>query len=223
MKAVEVLRLVSGALQDLEPGTEKRWDWTGGDSDSVGLLDFLNAAVRAVVLLRPDATARTKTVCLSAGARQTLPADALTLLELVRNMGRDGNTAGSAIPITAADVIIAMSSFAPCGTVVQQYAYDRMTSPRIFWVYPSVSDTEELWVEMTYSAIPQEVTDPEDPLPVSDTFSQALVHHMLAAILGGDNEASSSAKAQYHVSLWNGLMDIQQRVATQWPKTRSVA
>lgn len=222
MKAEDVLRLVSGALQDLEPGTEKRWDWTGGDSESVGLLDFLNAAIRAVALLRPDATAQTKAVCLSAGARQKIPSDALTLIELVRNMGSDGDTAGTAIAIMAVDVVAGMASFVPSGVSVQQYAYDRMTNPQIFWVYPPVSDTEEVWVEMTYSAIPKEVNDPEELLPVPDVFSQALVHHMLAAILGGDNEASSSAKAQYHVSLWNGLMDMQQRVAAQWPKTRSV-
>ena len=50
MRAADVLRLVSGALQDLEPGMESRWPWTGGDDGAVGLLDFMNAAVQAVAL-----------------------------------------------------------------------------------------------------------------------------------------------------------------------------
>ena len=40
MRAAEVLRLVSGALQDLEPGLESRWPWEGGDDGRIGLLDF---------------------------------------------------------------------------------------------------------------------------------------------------------------------------------------
>ena len=57
MRAAEVLRLVSGALQDLEPGLDARWPWEGGDDGRIGLLDFLNHALREVVMQRPDATA----------------------------------------------------------------------------------------------------------------------------------------------------------------------
>ncbi|MEG1610982.1 MAG: DUF6682 family protein, partial [Bilophila sp.] len=67
MQAADVLRLVSGALQDLEPGTEARWTWTGGASDTVGLLDFLNAAVRTVVMHRPDLSAVTESIQLTSG------------------------------------------------------------------------------------------------------------------------------------------------------------
>ena len=35
MQAAEILRLVSGALQDLEPGIRARWEWNGGDDNVV--------------------------------------------------------------------------------------------------------------------------------------------------------------------------------------------
>lgn len=35
MQAAEILRLVSGALQDLEPGIRARWEWNGGDNNAV--------------------------------------------------------------------------------------------------------------------------------------------------------------------------------------------
>lgn len=223
MLASDVLRLVSGALQDLEPGTEKRWGWTGGDCEGVGLLDFLNAAIRAVALQRPDATARTEAIPLEPGVRQKLPKNALTLIEVLRNLGNDGETPGAAIAIMHVDVLLAMSAYTPTASVVQQYAYERMTNSNVFWVYPPVTDAREVFVEATYSVKPKEVVSPDDTLPVADMYMQALVHHILAAILSGDNEASNANKAQLHIGLWNNIMGIKQGVDSQWPKTRSVA
>lgn len=223
MNTADVLRLVSGALQDLEPGTDKRWEWTGGDSESVGLLDFLNAAVRAVVLQRPDATARTHPVRLVPGARQRIPTDALTLIEVTRNMGEDGRTPGMGISVMHADVLTAMDGFTPAGYVVQQYAYDRATDGTVFRVFPAVGEERDVWVEIIDSAAPATILSPDDALPVPPVYAQALVHHVLAAILSGDNEASSAAKAQLHISLWSNLMGIKQGVDFQWPRTRSVA
>lgn len=221
MNTADVLRLVSGALQDLEPGMEKRWAWTGGDSESLGLLDFLNAAIRAVVLQRPDATARTDVVRLVPGMRQRLPKDAQTLLEVLRNMGEDGETPGTAVSILTLDVLTGLAAFTPAGRSIECYAYDRTTNSQVFWVYPAVSESADVQVELTYSACPADITSPEAPLPVADTYAQALVHHMLASILSGDNEASSTGKAQLHISLWNSLMGIKQAVDSQWPRTRS--
>ena len=73
MQAAEILRLVSGALQDLEPGIRARWEWNGGDDNAVGLLDFLNHALREVVMQRPDATAVTGDIVLEPGIRQAIP------------------------------------------------------------------------------------------------------------------------------------------------------
>ena len=73
MRAAEVLRLVSGALQDLEPGLESRWPWEGGDDGRIGLLDFLNESMRVVVMQRPDAFAITEPIRLEPGMRQRMP------------------------------------------------------------------------------------------------------------------------------------------------------
>lgn len=54
MRAAEVLRLVSGVLQDLEPDMPRRWVWEHDEKAGLSLLELLNAAVRAVVLQRPD-------------------------------------------------------------------------------------------------------------------------------------------------------------------------
>lgn len=229
--AGDVLRLVSGALQDLEPGQSQRWTWDGGQADKVGLLDFLNAAIRAVVLQRPDATAVTEPVLLEPGMRQRLPQrrahqcrhDALTLIELVRNLGRDGETPGRAIALVNQDVLLAWANCGQTGHAVDEYAYDRMINPEVYWVYPAVPEDCDVWVEATFSAAPSPVSCPDDVLPVPGLYAPALAHHILASILSGDNEAANTAKATYHMQMFQNLMDVKQDVDRAWPKQRGGA
>jgi hypothetical protein len=218
MIASEVLRLVSGSLQDLEPGMAKRWAWEGDNSDRVGLLDFLNSAIYAVALQRPDATAVTKVVLLEPGMRQKIPKDALTLVELVRNMGSDGEHPGPVITAVNTDILLAWGL--PCATccAVDNFAYDRSTNPTIYYVYPAVPEGRDVYVELTYSAIPKKINAPDDTLPVSDTYSPALVHHILASVLSGDSEASDIKKAQYHMQMFQGVLGIKSQVDAAWPK-----
>jgi len=60
------------------------------------LLDYLNDGQREVVIYRPDASMEDRVVALvDASTRQTLPANGLRLLDVVRNMGTDGATPGA--------------------------------------------------------------------------------------------------------------------------------
>ena len=90
MQAAELLRLVSGALQDLEPGIRARWEWNGGDDNAVGLLDFLNHALREVVMQRPDATAVTGDIVLEPEARREGARHAVYRSECERVRWKDG-------------------------------------------------------------------------------------------------------------------------------------
>lgn len=232
MIAAEVLRLVSGALQDLEPGTEARWPWEGGDDGRIGLLDFLNAAVRAVALQRPDATAVTESILLEPGMRQRVPrrrvhrcrADALTLIELLRNMGPDGRTPGRTILPAAPEILRAWAvSGAQTAREVDNFAYDRLTDAHVYWVCPGVPEDRDVWVEATYSAEPARMTCPDDALPVPDAYAQALFHHMLAGILSGDNESGNAARAQLHMQLYAQVLGVKQQVDQFWPKAAAQA
>ena len=159
--AREVLRLVSGALQDMEPGMSRRWEWSGGEEGKTGLLDFLNAAVLAIALQRPDATARTATVLLAPGMRQTIPKGALTLIEVVRNMGADGETPGAAVSLVNPDIMLAWANPRSTSATVDNFANDRATNPQQFYVFPAVPEDADVHVELTYSAEPKRVTEPD--------------------------------------------------------------
>lgn len=229
MRSVEVLRLVSGALQDLEPGLERRWAWTGGDEDSIGLLDFMNAAVQAVALQRPDVCAVTEPILLAPGMRQSLPQrrvncsshDARFLIELIRNMGPDGEHPGPAISPVSPALLLAWARTTNESPVIENFAYDRVTNPKVYFVYPAVPDRPEVWVEATYSAAPEPVTSPEQDFPLPAEYAEAVKHHMLASIMGGDNESSNATRAAYHMQIFSSLMGMKMRVDAGWPKARS--
>ncbi len=228
MLAADVLRLVSGALQDLEPGLESRWPWEA-DEDRVGLLDFLNAALRAVALQRPDCCAVTEVIRLEPGMLQHIPSrrrngasrDATGFCGLVRNMGADGEHPGASIMSVQPDVLMAWADSVPPGCRVENFAYDRIRNSQVYYVCPPVPDNADVHVEATYYTAPDAVLTPDQPLGVADDYAQALVHHMLASVLSGDNESSNAAKAGYHMQLFNSLLGVKTQVDGAWPRAVS--
>jgi|GEM_PF-773521 hypothetical protein len=231
MRAAEVLRLVSGALQDLEPGLESRWPWEGGDDGRIGLLDFLNESMRVVVMQRPDAFAITEPIRLEPGMRQRMPSkkrnsasrNAATLIELVRNLGQDGDTPGQAIVSAQPSLLLAWADATRAARSVENFAYDRLTNPNIYYVYPAVCEDADVWVEATYSAAPEAITSPEQEIGLPEGYAAALKHHILASILSGDNESSNASKASLHLQLYAQILGIKLQVDAGWPKAKSTA
>ena len=225
--AADVLRLVSGALQDLEPGIESRWPWESSD-DRISLLDFLNAALRAVALQRPDCCAVTEPILLEPGMLQHLPGkrnrvkkEATGFCCLVRNMGQDGETPGAAIVSAQPDVLLAWADMAKPSCRVENFAYDRATNSQVYYVSPPVPEDVDVYVEATYYVAPEKVVSPQQGLGVSDDYAQALFHHVMASVLSGDNESSNSAKASYHMQMFNSLLGVKTSVDATWPKAKS--
>ncbi len=231
MRVADVLRLVSGALQDLEPGLDSRWTWDGGDDGHIGLLDFLNAAIQEVALQRPDVCAVTESILLVPGMRQHLPRhrdngsrhDARFLIELIRNMGPDGEHPGPAISSVSPALLMAWARPGHTSPIVENFAYDRVTDPKTYLVYPAVPERPEVWVEATYSAAPKPVISPEQEFPLPDEYAGAVRHHILASVLGGDNESSNASRAAYHMQLYASAMGLKLGADTGWPKARSSA
>lgn len=161
----DVLARVSDILQDSEPQFV-RWG-------ELELIRWLNDAQRALFKFLPMAGSRVDAVRLKAGTRQDLtkilpaaikPLDGTTvtvdtygmgLIEAVRNMGPDGLTPGRAISIMdrqkmdAADPNWHTSS----GEVVRQYAYNPQV-PRLFYVWPGVPVSTNVWIELHWIAEP---------------------------------------------------------------------
>ena len=229
LRAAEVLRLVSGSLQDLEPGIESRWKWEGGDDASIGLIDFLNDALREIAIHRPDVNVVTETIRLEPGMRQKLPCkklhsatnDATTLIEIVRNMGRNGDTPGRSVSAVDMTLLLAWADASKSAPVIDNFAYDRLTNKDLYYVYPAVPEAGDVWVEATYATAPRQITSPEDSLGVSGEYATPIKHHILASILAGDNESSNAAKASYHMQVFNSLLGVKVQTDAVWPKAKT--
>lgn len=229
--AADVLRLVSGALQDLEPGVESRWPWEGGDDERIGLIDFLNAGLRAIAMQRPDALAVTESIRLEPGMRQRLPGkrlhrathDATGFCELVRNMGEDGHTPGRAITSVHPEIMLTWADHARPSHCVDNFAYDRATNGQVYYVFPPVPTDRDVYVEATYYFAPPVITAPDQCLHIQECYADALVHYMLAAVMAGDNEAAAAQGnlAAYHWQMFAQSMGTKAQVDTTWPKAKN--
>ena len=81
----------------------------------------LNQALKTLVLVRPDATAKIATITLKEGSRQFIPIDGVRLLSVVRNINSD-NTIGIAVRLVQREDMDSMSPdwHVTKGTVVRE-------------------------------------------------------------------------------------------------------
>lgn len=164
-----------GATDDEKYTRVKAEDW----------VKFYNSAQRQLVLQRPDANCKYDSWKLTADTtKQPLPADALVLISIVRNMGSDGATPGAPIREVDQSVIQDFDAtwHSEAGeTEVELVAYSRRT-PKHFWVYPRVHATTSVYVEGAYGYAFSEVAYADigsTDVEADDQFINPLLEWML--------------------------------------------
>lgn len=133
----------------LDEGATKRWS----DDD---LTLFYNSAILQLALVRPDSTAKTASVLLAAGTRQSLPSDGLRLIDIPRNMGADGLTPGAAIIKAERAQLDTYNRtwHTDAAGIAKNFTYDER-NPKVFYVTPKSDGTG--YAEIVYSAAPARV------------------------------------------------------------------
>lgn len=178
-------------------------------------IKYLNAAVRALILVRPDAGAVTEAVELVAGIKQTLPSDALRLLDITRNLGSDGATAGKIVTPTTRKHIDYSNLLWPANTgetYIENFSYDSNV-PRIFYVTPPVHATTAVYVEMSTSQLPAKMTDSDSDDGIEDIFFEPMLQFILYKALSADDENIDTAKAQQHMNNFFTLLGIEKQAS----------
>ena len=146
-----------------------------------------------------------------------MPAVSLRLLDMTRNMGADGNTAGKIITPSDRKHIDYSNLLWPAATgdtTVENYAYDNNV-PRIFYVTPPVAASPAVYVEMSTSQLPTTITQTTDVVGVIDIFFEPLVQYMLYKAQSGDDEGVETQKAQTHFENFFNLLGIELRSSTK--------
>jgi len=188
-------------------------DYDRVDEDS--WIKYLNAAIRTLILVRPDAGATTENVQLTAGVIQTIPTAALRLLDITRNMGADGATAGKIITPSERKHIDYSNLLWPAATgdtAVDNFSYDK-ENPGIFYVTPPVHQSTAVYVEMVTSQLPTAVTATGDDPGVNDIFFEPIVQYMLYKAFVADDEGVEFQKAITYMQNFFNLLQVEMATA----------
>lgn len=188
--AQSVVDKVQVILQDT---TGVRWP----DSE---LLDWLNDGQREIVLYKPNAFIKNLAVRMAVGTKQSLPADGVQLIDVVRNMGTNGTTPGRAVRITMREVLDSQlpdwHSETP-SSVVKHYVYS-LLDPKNFYVYPPQPAAGQGYLEIVYGASPTDTTL-AGTITLDDIYQNVLVDYILYRAYSKDTEyAADQNRAATH-------------------------
>jgi hypothetical protein len=193
----EIIDEVSGQLNDIDLIT---WDLSSH-------LEYINAAMEAIVNIRPDAYSIVTTMQMTSGAKQSLPTSALRLLGVKRNMGADGVTPGRAIHAVdeeSLDLFEFNWSNATEEAAVKNFTYDERM-PNTFYVDPPSDGTG--WIEIAISRVPTSVTVVGDTLVLKDIYRNQIIQWcMYRAYSIEVDSASSRSRAATHEQSFYQLM-----------------
>lgn len=175
------------------------FDKTGVRWDGTQILGYLNEGQRVIPNFKPNCYVKNTAQKLSAGTKQTLPDDAIQLIDVPRNMGTDGTTPGWAVRITSRERLDAMTPGWHCGTAdaeVRHYMYSPL-DPKHFYVYPPQPAANQGYVDLIYGAIPPDATI-NGTIQVDDIYEAPLVDYCLYRSFQMDTEYADSNRANTH-------------------------
>lgn len=196
--ASDILLRAADVLQDTD---HVRWS-----TDE--LLRWVNDAAREVILYRPSAHSVTEVVSLKAGTYQEIPDGGVQLLDVIRNMGMDGNRPGTVIRHTDRSLLSDQNPEwhrSSPGSSIYHYTFDDR-NPKGFYVWPAAR--EGLQVEMLYSCLPAEVTSDTDTLDMGREYINPIVSYVVYRAFCKDSEYAQGNVAAAHYQAFATTMGI---------------
>lgn len=187
MATITVSSVLARCAVLLQDPTNIRWP-------QAELLDWLNDGQREIALYKPNAFVKNQSVLLTAGTKQSLPADGVSLVDVVRNMGANGTTPGSAVRAVAREILDSQTpDWHAAGQVasVKHFVYS-VLDPKNFYVYPPSDGTGR--VEIIYVAAPADAAL-VGTITLDDIFVTALVNYIMYRAYSKDAEFAANATA----------------------------
>lgn len=189
------------ALQD---ETHVRWK-------QVEFFAWLNAGQRAIAAVKPEVSVSRSSVALSAGTKQTIPANGLSLVDVTRNMGTDGSTDGAAImPLPRAVLDQAYADWHNLtSSTVSFFCYD-LREPKTYWIYPAQPTPATQYVEIIVTVTPANVDGLSDAISIDDEYEGALLDYCLyRALIKDAEDATQLKRAEMHEQSFLRALGLQ--------------
>ncbi|WP_316159652.1 MULTISPECIES: DUF6682 family protein [unclassified Bradyrhizobium] len=214
--AKQVMALAGRLLQD-----EEAVRWTLPE-----LADWINEAVKAIVLAKPSANSVTAVLSLTAGTYQELPDQYQTLLRIVRNISSEGppRVGGRVVRVTTRDALDAQAPYwhdprqTPYKAEVRQFVFDE-ESPRSFYVYPGNDGTGK--IEAIVAELPAQIAATGDPaalasydqdIGLEDIYLSPVLDFVLFRAMSKDSDAGNPIGAVAHYQAFASAVGIKTQV-----------
>lgn len=204
----EIVDRVTDLLLDKDRADDEA-RWTDAE-----ILRWINDSRAAILTRRPAACARVSVVSLAPGTYQTLPGDGTQLLDIIRNMGSNGQTPGRAIRRTDRQAIDDLEPdwhAAPPSAQISQYTYDDRTPTVYFVTPPAVEGTR---IQISYAAIPAAVTALSGSFDVGLEYMDAVVNYVCYRAKSKDSEYANAAEAAAFYGAFNDALGVTQQGQT---------
>lgn len=151
-------------------------------------LRWLNEAQRSVASVRPDSSISTASALLIVGTKQKI--SGRRIMGITRNMGSDGLTCGKAIRLVERGVKDDFNPDWHCddpSLVVKEYIYDERL-PQDYWVWPPVSPSADVYIEVLESVDPADVSSSADVITLNDIYAPSIIEWMAYRFFARDAE-----------------------------------
>jgi hypothetical protein len=193
-----ILTKVSTILQD--PSNIR---WTADE-----LILWLNDAQRELVLYKPNAYVTTAAVQCVTGTKQSLPAAAVSLIDIVRNMGTAGTTPGTAVRTVSREILDAQVPnwhTATASATTKHFVYS-VLSPRTYYVYPPQPSSSQGYLELVYVALPTDAVS-GGVITLDDIYVTPIISYILFRAYSKDAEyANNATLAATYYQQFQGLV-----------------
>ncbi len=188
-------------------------DVTGVRWDSAELLGWLNSGQREISIFKPNSNVKASVVQLVKGTRQSLPADAMQLIDVVRNMGTDGLVPGRSIRQTdreTLDSALPTWHAAKPSAVVKNYIFNPL-DPKNYYIYPPQPATGQGFVELVHGAIPVDVVA-NGVIAIDDIYETVLLDYMLYRAFSKDSEYADQSKSDKYFGAFSNAMGTKSKI-----------
>lgn len=193
-------QIVDRARRILQDTTSGGTRWLDAE-----LLDWINDAQREIVLLKPNSFSSVENLTLAQGTKQTLPAEGLLLLTVVRNVG------GKAVRRVDRNILDSENPDWHSVTennTVEHYIFDE-DAPETFWVYPPQTATPGS-VEVIFSRAPSDLSILGDTITLNDIYMNVILDYILYRAYSKDTDyAGNSSRASNHYQGFNNSLGVK--------------
>jgi len=187
MATITIGHLVDMALDQVQDEERALWDYQD-------LINWYNLGTRQIVSIDPRANPITVAIKLASGIKQAIPGGGIALLDVIRNMGADGETPGRAIVPTTLDALRrSYPSYSTETASVTIYNWMPDVADRtIFRVYPASDGTT--YAEIEYGKVPTIVVydaagDWQSAfIGVKENYIDPLMNYLLSRAFGKDTD-----------------------------------